>query len=486
MGYTGYSLANEKPRQMLLERTKPVGWWLYWNAPTTIQEYLLSGYFYFKSKRLHGGSFRQQLDYLLQSQWLGHRDLCGLQSEQLQHVISAASRIPYYQELFRRIGIDWRSIKGPNDLESIPLLEKQTVRSNQEKLVDPHLGQTFVALTSGTTGTPLRVYQDTEFGAIEEAFLERQYIWVGYQSTARHIKLRGDLVVRGAGEASTPWRFVRSLNELRMSSFHLSEKNIKAYVEQILAFRPRALIAYPSSAALLATLIKEHGLQCRIPLVFLSSEILSTSQRHVIEEVLDARVLDHYGLAEGVVAIQQCEFGSYHIISDYGITELFPIRGKQNEGLYEVVATGLWNRAMPFLRYRTGDVVRVSKDQACRCGRAFPTITEIIGRRDDELLSKLGSWVGGLGSIVFTGLGGIIEAQLLQHEDMSVTVHVVPSREFDRETKRRIVQRLRDRLGNVSVEIKRVPIIPRDSSGKFRAVVSELSPDSNAKSLPVM
>ncbi len=462
---------------MLAERLKPVGRALYAHSPARVQEALLSSYFYFKSRRLHGATFDQQFDWLQHSQWYDPERLENLQVEKLQQIVAAASCTPYYKKLFQLHGISSRDIRYPQDLEKLPFLDKESLRSDAKQFVDPGANDTLVTLTSGTTGTPLRIYQRSDYDPVEEAFLERQYSWVGYKSNDRHVKMRGDLIVLAGQQSHAPWRFIRSMNELRMSSFHLSMDTLRAYVERIRALQPRALVAYPSSAALLAAFTKAHGLECHIPLVFLSSESLSASQRQLIEETFQAQVLEHYGQTEAVSAIQQCNFGSYHIIPEYGITELLPVEGSSDPELREIVATGFWNKAMPLLRYRTGDIVRITDHQSCPCGRNFPVVDGIIGREDDLLQTKTGGWVGRIHHVFFD-LAGVIEAQVLQHKDASLTVRIVPGELFNCQVEAQVIQRLQDRLGALPVSIECVSQIARNASGKFRAVVSELSLDT--------
>ena len=75
---------------------------------------------------------------------------------------------------------------------------------------------------------------------------------------------------------------------------------------------------------------------------------------------------------------------------------------------------------------------------------------------------------------VFVGLPGVIEAQVVQEAIDRFRVVVVPDRAFTSVQERDVVDRMRQRLGDVVVQVERVDQIPRGPSGKFRAVVSEL------------
>jgi phenylacetate-CoA ligase len=79
------------------------------------------------------------------------------------------------------------------------------------------------------------------------------------------------------------------------------------------------------------------------------------------------------------------ERGGYHLWTDVTLAELLPTP----DGLPELVGTPLVGRAMPLLRYRTGDRAAAATG-SCPCGRAFPLVDRIEGRRDPPLLTPDG------------------------------------------------------------------------------------------------
>lgn len=443
---------------------------LYPHLPSVMQEALLSGYFYAKGRRLYGAMFQEQLAALHESEGFDADRLMTLQCAALRGIVDAAAHTPYYRRLFRRLGIDPARIREPADLQHLPILEKEVLRRAPEDFIDERRDrrQLVTVGTSGSTGTPLRIYLAPECETLEEAFLARQWSWVGFPVGGRRVKLRGD-VIAAAAERTAPWRRNLANHELRMSSFHLSPETAPMYAERIRHFQPQALIAYPSSAATLATLVRELGLECRIPLVFTSSETLSSAQRSLIQATFQARVVDHYGLTESVAAIQECEGGSYHVIPEYGIVELIPMTA--DPAAHEIIATGLINSAMPLLRYRTGDHVRRGQPSGCRCGRVFAVVEEILGREDDAVRAASGALVGRLDH-VFKGLAGILESQIVQEDDWHIRVRLVRGKEYSKDTGATLMNNLRERLGDLAIEIEYVQTIPRGANGKFRAVVA--------------
>jgi phenylacetate-CoA ligase len=53
----------------------------------------------------------------------------------------------------------------------------------------------------------------------------------------------------------------------------------------------------------------------------------------------------------------------------------------------ELVFTTLTKEALPFLRYRTGDLASLSREP-CACGRTFVRMSRIVGRSDDMLVIR--------------------------------------------------------------------------------------------------
>lgn len=194
-------------------------------------------------------------------------------------------------------------------------------------------------------------------------------------------------------------------------------------------------------------------------------------QREVIEEAMGCRVFDWYGQGERVVFIGTCEHGSHHVFDDYGVTEFIPI----GDSRYELVGTGFTNYGMPLIRYKTGDLVELGNQDRCPCGRAFTVVASIEGRKEDMIKLRSGRLVGRM-DLIFKGLEGIREAQIIQQTFDDIVVRIVVDRSFAEGTLRKITDNARVRLGDgVRVRVEIVDSIPRGTNGKFKAVVSLLN-----------
>jgi len=246
------------------------------------------------------------------------------------------------------------------------------------------------------------------------------------------------------------------------------------YLDAIRHFQPRMIYAYPSAVYLLAEYVLRNRLQLGLGAlrgVVTSSETLSAGQSSAIEKAFGCPVFDWYGLAERVVFIGTCGHGAYHLFEDYGYTELLPI----DESRFQLVGTGFINNAMPLIRYRTGDVVELDEDQNCPCGSPFRKIKAIEGRMDDLVRLRDGTIIGRL-DLIYKGLEGIREAQIVQNTYDDFTIRAILDDNCNCNTLDRLRDNLYSRLGNnVRLVIERVPAIERTTTGKFAAVISHVT-----------
>jgi phenylacetate-CoA ligase len=110
----------------------------------------------------------------------------------------------------------------------------------------------------------------------------------------------------------------------------------------------------------------------------------------------------------------------------------------------------------------------------------LPVLEAIEGRLEDVVVGPDGREMVRFHS-VFVNLSGLIEAQVIQEAIDRLRIKIVAAEGFGPEQEKSIRQRTVQRLGPVQVTIERVPTIQRNSRGKFRAVVSQLSDDEKRR-----
>jgi len=405
------------------------------------------------------------------------------QEERLAFVLHrAATRVPYYRD-------QWAERQRRGDraswehLENWPILSKDTLRATPSAFVadDCSPGKLFRERTSGTTGKPLELWRGTEtvqtFYALSEL---RERRWYGVSVRDRWAIFGGQVVVPVAVQRPPFWVRNLALNQIYMSTFHLSPRFIPSYLDALERYRVKYLWGYPSSLAVLAHETIRQGRTVPMTVAIGNAEPVTEAQRQVISAAFGCPVRETYGMAEMVTAASECSSGRLHQWPEVGYAEVLkdhadvPVDPGETGRL---VSTSLLNTEMPLIRYEVGDrVSAAADDEPCACGRSLPRLSGIEGRTNDLIVTPDGRRVFWLNA-VFYGLP-LRESQIVQEVVDRVRVLVVPSEGFGADIQREMTQRLEARLGQMAISIEVVDAIPRTAGGKFRAVVSHVAQDS--------
>ncbi len=413
--------------------------------------------------------------FLKRSQWWSAADLRSYQEERLRELVHHVYKhVPYYRGIMQVFNVKPQDVRSLDELSLMPFVEKDILRRRGRDFLSSRASQ--IALyqcnTSGTTGTPLKIYRDLRNIGFEYAMLSRQREWAGLEPGDRYATLKGEMVAKNRIEKGKYWSMNIVENKLIMSSYHLADQTAERYIEALDTFRPVAIDGYPSSIYALAKFMLERDIIFPMKAILTSSETIAPEQKEVIEQAFECRVFDYYGMAERIAAIHTCELGHYHVVPEYSIVE-FVRNGTLAENYYEIIGTALNNNAMPLIRYRVGDIARVSK-QTCACGRCYPVVDAIVGRTDDYIVTPEGKVVGRLDHI-FKGARNLIQAQIYQPHRHKIILRIVPDRTFTKRDGERILEKLHQRVGDgIDFEIRHVPYIQKTRRGKIKSVISEV------------
>jgi len=255
----------------------------------------------------------------------------------------------------------------------------------------------------------------------------------------------------------------------------MSEQNLGSYVGALRRYRPPWLHGYPSLLSLLASYVLENGLDLGYSLrwVTTGAENLMPHQIAIIEQAFGIKPLQHYGMAEGVANVSECEHGGLHVDEDYAAVEFI---GDDDSPGCRVVGTGFANRAAVFVRYDTQDLAVLSRDRSCSCGRPGRLLERIDGRLEDYVVLVSGARVGRMDHI-FKDMVNIREAQIRQRRQGEMTILVVRGDAYTDHDERALLGETRKRVGeDMRVSIEYVSRLTRSSTGKLRFVVSEMTP----------
>lgn len=422
------------------------------------------------------------------SQWESPDALRALQESKLRTLLRhAQTHTRFYRRRIRLCGIDLHAERLGEQLGKLPLLDKEDVRTAAEEMVWRDApGGLFRSHTGGSSGEPLKFYLDRRRQAYDQAARIRTHRWFGVKLGEREVYLWGSPIELGRTDDI---RHVRDAlqNHLLLSAFDMSPQRMDDYLDTLERYQPVCMFGYPSSLALLA----QHGCNRgrrirlrRLRAVFVTGEVCYPYHRDTIQSYFGAAVADGYGSREGGFIAHACPEGNLHLTAENVFVEIvregrcLPV-GETGE----IVVTHLDALAMPFIRYRTGDIGRL-KAGRCVCGRGLPMMEVVEGRTTDFLYLPDGRIKHAL-SIIYPlrTLSGLRQFRVIQHADYRVQVEVVRERGADRITCETVTRRVRPVLGEgVEIEVSLVDRIAATKSGKHHHVVSHVVPKAREPS----
>lgn len=375
----------------------------------------------------------------------------------LRRILRAASRTRYG----RRVG-------APASLDRWPVLEKEPIRGAAGDFMARSRLLSIAAATSGTTGTPLRLRRS--FGSVvyEQAVLDRLVALGGASPHSSRIAvLRGDDIKHPTDRSPPYWRLAGGGKRLLFASNHLERGSLAHFVQALRQFAPDVLFAYPTVLDSLCSLMLAEGMHLPIPLTLCGSEVLTRATTDAAHAALGTRVIGYYGQAERVAwAFGDPERG-YRFLGTYSVNELRFVETTEDADIYELVGTGLWNDAMPLVRYHTADRFHLPKGAdplAVAEGRA--PIASIAGRSGDYLVSPEGARLMGISHIP-RGVPRVLRAQFIQESADSVRLLVIPNKGFDDESRRKLLEHAALKLPpSMKVRIETTDQLVRNASGK--------------------
>jgi histidinol-phosphate aminotransferase len=385
----------------------------------------------------------------------------------------------FYREQFRQAGFNPRTdFRSPQDVARLPLLTKAQVRKHYEEMVDHRFEQgSVISHTSGSTGEPLPMRLNEYFMAFDNACLFRHWSWAGYSFGAPMAALRTYV----PSQSTEPlWRHDKLKNTLYFSAYHLSPANCSEYVERLLEFRPKFIKAYPSSIAVFAEFAYAFRDQFDfLQGIFTASETLLPSERDRVERTFGKKLFNWYGMTEPAVIITECEkHEGMHINWEYGYPEFLPSDDLEpNE--FRLVTTGFHNPVMPFIRYDTGDIVRLyDTPRTCPCGRNMPLVHSIVGRKDECIIMADGRRLPSINFYsLFREFSEVLKFQIIQYgrTEIVTKVALVPQANASYSLTLKLEEALRQRVGaSVKLEIEYTDKFVTNSDGKTLPIVRKL------------
>ena len=452
---------------------------IYDRSPIFLQNLICSFRGWIESNRRFGGDFYERLERLKISEWNDEEDIANYQfAETKRLLIHAYNNVPYYRELFDGINFNINNFKSIRDLENIPILTKDMVRENYDKLKSKSLSErALISHTSGSTGKSLSFIFPISAIRMRWAIWFRHRARFGVKPSDKYATFTGLPAIPLTQKKPPFWRENYFARQTVFTMHHINNNSIFSIVDRLNKGDFIYYSGYPSIIYNLAVLIQENNLEIKNPpkVIFTGAETLLMHQREIISSVFKCLVTDQYGFSEGGCNASRCENDYFHEDFEYGLMEC--VDGKENSDgsvVGKIIATGFTNYAMPLIRYEVGDTATWTNVN-CQCGRKTRTISQINGRNEDFILTPEGNRVQRF-DYIFKNTPSIIEAQVLQFELDSIVIRIVRRYDYSiNEMEAHLKNEVRDKVSvGLLVLFEYVERINLEQSGKFRAVKSLL------------
>ncbi len=409
-----------------------------------------------------------------------------LQKKKLKNILEHCYKnVSYYRSVFEDIDIvDNDGQINVDQFETLPLLDKETIRSNFETLKSADIPSRcwYQNTSGGSTGEPVTFIQDQSYENWNRAVTMLFREWTGYRPGEPSIKLWGserDLFDERQPLRSKIGDFLR--NQTLLNSFQMGPAEMNNYLYRINETKPTFILAYVESIDELARFARRNDQTVHSPRAIMTTAgTLYPEMRSTIEDVFDTEVYNRYGSREvGDIACECPEHEGLHISAPTHYVEILDDNGEPVEPGEpgEVVITSLTNYSMPLIRYRIGDIA-VKAENSCSCDRGWPLLSEVKGRVSDVFVTADGTRIHGeFFTHLFYHEEWVETFQVIQEAVDEIRVKVVVRDDDDLPIERvdTIQNSIHEAMNECSVNFEFVESIERSDSGKYRYTVSKVS-----------
>jgi phenylacetate-CoA ligase len=320
------------------------------------------------------------------------KQLQELQLKRLKKSVNAVYKnVPLYRNKFDGAGVKPADVRSLDDLRKLPFTRKTDLRDSYPfgMFAVPMSQINRIHASSGTSGKSTVVGYTKKDLEIWANLMARCFYMVGvrpgdvFQNAANYGLFTGGLGIHAG------------IERLGCVAVPAGTGSTQKQIEMIRDFGVRVMHCTPSYALYIAETCKKMGIEpgtLPLKIGLFGAEPWSANTRVQLEKSFGIKAYDSYGLSEMMgpgVAFECKEQDGLHIWEDAFIVEVLDEKGEQcapgEKG--ELVLTTLVKEALPMIRYRTGDITMIMKDE-CACGRTSVRLNKFYGRADDMLIIR--------------------------------------------------------------------------------------------------
>jgi phenylacetate-CoA ligase len=313
--------------------------------------------------------------------------LSSFRNQRLQKVVAHAyESTAFYRERMDDAGLKPSDIRTAQDIVHLPIISRTEIQEHHSQVISNRFTEKdyVVRTTSGSSGKMLRVLYEKDNLWTRICMYYRCMSMIGYTPFQKLLYF-----------LPTPEKTGFTLGLFRQMGLDPGTP-FDEIRKHLLAFRPDIMAIYPSYAVSLGNYLSPDDIRrIGIKAISLNSEMILARDRAEIERVFNCPTYDEYSSVEIGYIASMCKERRMHGFTDSLVLEILDDQDNpcQPGEKGNVVLTSLINYAMPFLRYRMGDVASVLDSEPCPCGSPFPMLGPVEGRKDDSFILTDGTGI---------------------------------------------------------------------------------------------
>ena len=358
---------------------------IYALSPVFLQDLAVSLYGLILYYQRYGFTYQKYLKIYSQRKSLSIDNEIKLQNEYFLKLLNHAITLsPFYKDFYK--DVDLSQIRSVEDIYHLPILTKEILKSNIDKVFTISAKEGLKFFTGGTTGKPMMVLKRKEDVQSRMAYLDAYKLKFGFvNNKMRSARFFGKNIIPKQTTNHVFWRNNYISKQRFYSTYYLTPENLRYYVEDLNKYKPQAIDGFVSAIYEIAKYIIDYNVTLTFTpkAIFTTAETVLPFHRETIEKAFSCPLSDQYASNEGAPFITQCPFGSYHENIDTGVFEHIATPNG-----VKLVVTSFDTFGTPLIRYDIGDYIIERKQNKCKCGSTHPCIGFIEGRSSDFLFSK--------------------------------------------------------------------------------------------------
>lgn len=379
----------------------------------------------------------------------------------LNHAINT---VPFYKSLHKE------------SINEFPIIDKNKIRNNIDSFISNKysLNDLMPAITSGSTGTPFKIYQD-------KGKKKRNLADTVYFAEKAGYKIGDKLFYFKIWSNNNKKNILQRIfqNIVPIDVLNLEEKS-EAILKKLNKRQDSSIsfLGYVSAFETICKTIEKKNIPINIKAnsIITMSETLSHYTKSMMVKFFSCPVLSRYSNIEnGILAQQTLDNENLFTINtaSYYI-EIFDLNSDRKVPfgqLGRIIVTDFFNFAMPMIRYDTGDLGTMEEVLINGYNRLVLSVVE--GRKLDQIYDTQGNLVSSY--IVYKNMWNYTEIdqyQFIQKDIKEYLFKICIRGTFQREKK--LIEEFKGYLGkDANFKVEYVEEIPLLASGKRKKVVND-------------